>query len=258
MALNANEWAASIAKQVGEAVAHYRAQAQGPTGGKLTAQALADRCTALGLPLDRTVIAKLEKGTRQTITVGELLILAKALEVPPVLLLMPLGRRDNVEVLPAEEAETWRALKWFTGEEDSASTAEPSSERVQNSEPLRLFREHDQLVDRWWTERRRLQYIASTREVSRPYRSEANPDAVDDQMIQLTAQTMQGIETALRGLRVRMSELGLTPPPLGPESSFIQEAPSPQAMVQEAELLASIPMEPLPPREQPKPDKGDE
>lgn len=82
----------------------------------MTAQALADRCAALGYPLDRTVIAKLEKGLRQTVTVADLLVLAKALEVPPLALVFPVGYEGEVEVLPGRMEHPITALRWASGE----------------------------------------------------------------------------------------------------------------------------------------------
>ncbi len=81
----------------------------------MTAQALADRCTDLGHPLDRSVVAKLEKGHRQTVTVAEVIALARALRVPPILLIYPVGDVAEFEALPAQIADTWDAAKWFTG-----------------------------------------------------------------------------------------------------------------------------------------------
>jgi transcriptional regulator with XRE-family HTH domain len=248
MALTANEWAAQIAKQVGQGVAHYRGQARDSRGGKLTAQALADRCAGLGLPMDRTVIAKLEKGTRQTITVGELIVLSRALNIPPVQLLFPIGRETETEVFPGESVDTWEALKWFTGEQELIPTSPLDNEtKTQDAEGVRFFREHDRLVDDWWDYRKRLSIIADTkRESLRRFRSEADPDAVDEHMMQLTSQRLREIEADLRELREEMQSAGYAPPEIGPSTSFLADLPSPGAPGAPVDL-ASIPMEPLSP-----------
>ena len=99
------EWQARLAEQVGERVAHFR-QLAGMTGQDL----------ARKTGLDRAVISKLEKGHRQTLTVGDVFIVARALEVPPLLLLFPLGQAEEAEVLPGVWEDTWTAVKRFIGE----------------------------------------------------------------------------------------------------------------------------------------------
>lgn len=251
MALSANEWAAQIAKQVGQAVAHYRAHARDPSGKRVTAQTLADRCAGLGLPLDRTVIAKLEKGTRQTITVGELLVLARALEIPPVLLLFPLGREETTEVLPGQDADTWKALKWFTGEDSRLSSADLAH---QDTQPVELYRKHDELLHDWWTERRTLGTIASTRGAYSEFRSETDPTSADDLLMERAMEKMRDIQMVIYGVRDQIRGLGLTPPELGPAAPFF-DAGTLDAAVQTEIALGSIPTETLPQR--PQDSKGD-
>jgi transcriptional regulator with XRE-family HTH domain len=110
-----NEWTKRVAKMVGARVAHFRKQATDDQGRPLTVQALSSRCGKLGLELSRPTISKLEKGLRQTVTVDELLVLAKALSVSPADLVFPLEQAADVEVLPGEHMDTWKALLWFAG-----------------------------------------------------------------------------------------------------------------------------------------------
>lgn len=135
---------ARVAERVGKQVASAR---EGIGGRRMTAQALANRTAELGQPLDRSVIAKLEKGLRQTITVAELLVLARALDVPPATLLFPLDQSE-VELLPGEERGVWPSLLWLTGEapypEETAPHTEPR--RWEAPPALALFRQHEQLV----------------------------------------------------------------------------------------------------------------
>lgn len=81
----------------------------------MTAQALADRCAELGHPLDRSVIAKLEKGHRHTVTVADVLIIATALGVSPLELIYPIGEDDTTEALPGKPRPTWATVRWLTG-----------------------------------------------------------------------------------------------------------------------------------------------
>lgn len=212
MALSSNEWAAQIAKRVGKRVAHYRAQAPGEkTKQGITAQALADRCTALGMPMDRTVIAKLEKGTRQTITLGEVIVLARALEVPPVALLFDLGNPEAVEVLPGKDADSWSALKWFTGE---ASRLPGDQEQKQDVEPIQLYREHERSVEAWHDQRADLQRVLDSR-------GQAGRGDLDSQFAQLASEALGRIADRLRNLREQMRTRGLVPPELAPELSYV-------------------------------------
>jgi transcriptional regulator with XRE-family HTH domain len=138
------DWNARIAKRIGEQVANAR---EGKGGRKMTAQALADRCAELGHPLDRSVIAKLEKGIRQTVTVADLLVLAEALGVPPISLLFPLSEKE-IEALPRAVRPTWSAAQWFTAE--GPFPPEPGTPqgtvRWEPPDDYALFRDHEQRV----------------------------------------------------------------------------------------------------------------
>lgn len=82
---------------------------------KMSTQQLADACAAQGFPIKRTVLSNLESGYRETITVPELIVLAKALEVAPIQLVYPIDAEPEVEVLPGHSVPTERAMLWFTG-----------------------------------------------------------------------------------------------------------------------------------------------
>ncbi|MFI1583014.1 helix-turn-helix transcriptional regulator [Embleya sp. NPDC020630] len=81
-----------------------------------SAQELADACAALGYPIPRTVLANLETGRRSLISVAEVFILARALDVAPISLIFPLGTEVDVQLQPGEATPTWEAMTWFTGE----------------------------------------------------------------------------------------------------------------------------------------------
>jgi len=83
----------------------------------MSAERLSARCKELGLNINRSVLANLENGRRPTISVAELLILAKALEVPPVELITPVDHAD-IEILPDVHMDPWDALLWIGGKED--------------------------------------------------------------------------------------------------------------------------------------------
>lgn len=110
------DWNQRIAQRVGKEVARARARSVDVSGRRLSAQTLADRCAELGHPLDRSVIAKLEKGIRQTVSVADLLVLAKALDLPPLALVFPVGYEEEVEVLPGRVEHPVTGLRWASGE----------------------------------------------------------------------------------------------------------------------------------------------
>jgi transcriptional regulator with XRE-family HTH domain len=84
---------------------------------KLTASEVARRTDALGYPISRGAIAKIETNSRSgKVDVCELLVLSAALDIPPVLLLFPefpAGRR--MAVLPDVAARGGEAVRWVSG-----------------------------------------------------------------------------------------------------------------------------------------------
>lgn len=108
---NEPEWDSATTARIGGEIRRLR--------GKRSAQQIADRTTALGYPIGRATISELETGRRKSITVPELLILAAALDVPPILLLCP-GLPDGpVEILPGLETTAIVAAEWFEGRDEA-------------------------------------------------------------------------------------------------------------------------------------------
>ncbi|WP_432128416.1 helix-turn-helix domain-containing protein [Streptomyces sp. bgisy082] len=82
----------------------------------LTAEQLAQRLQAAGLPWERGTVVKLESGYRQNVGVAELFALAAALDMSPLHLLIPLDNRPyQVTSNRTEAADTVRA--WVRGEQ---------------------------------------------------------------------------------------------------------------------------------------------
>jgi transcriptional regulator with XRE-family HTH domain len=142
-----NEWSVRVAKGIGQRVAYYRKRAD------LTAVMLSARCEDLGLPLDRNVIAKLENGHRNSVTVDEVYVLAAALDVPPLLLLFGVGAEETAEVLPGTDVPAFRAAQWASGAgplpgpEDAAVVTVLTVENAGTARPLVLYREHDRFFE---------------------------------------------------------------------------------------------------------------
>jgi transcriptional regulator with XRE-family HTH domain len=83
----------------------------------LSAQRLADLCADAGAPdLNRQVITNLENGRRGIADVGEVLILARVLNAPPVLLFTPVGTDDALQLTPTLTLQPDVALRWTSGE----------------------------------------------------------------------------------------------------------------------------------------------
>lgn len=91
----------------------------------LTAAELADK-TAVGKPLTRAVISDLETGRKKSLEVSELLTLAAALDIPPILLLLPDYPDGDVEVLPNVQRSSSGAFGWFTGGGTGPTADEPN------------------------------------------------------------------------------------------------------------------------------------
>ncbi|MFI9552362.1 helix-turn-helix domain-containing protein [Nonomuraea endophytica] len=210
------EWTTQMTRQVGAQVARLRTR-PGPDGKRMTAQALADRCAELGLPMDRSVIAKLEKGLRQSISVAELIILAKALEVAPVRLLFPLEEQGTIEILPGRKVPIWRAAEWFDGTDDLALEAEGWDPNV--------WRRPDQIVLSFRWHRRYLESWSAGQKLMAQQRAEAEAAATaedknalmdvvahNEQLQDKTAQDLGRVRRNMRQLGV--AQLPEIPPEL--------------------------------------------
>ncbi|MGB7239386.1 MAG: hypothetical protein WBD41_25825, partial [Rhodococcus sp. (in: high G+C Gram-positive bacteria)] len=120
-------WSDDVAARLGAAVRKQR--------GKRSGQWLADRTAEVGMPIPRTTISELETGRRKVVNVAELLVLAKALEIPPALLLFPGMPDGDVEVLPDVIVSSEQAARWVVGEQriDGATTTETGAIRIRSA-----------------------------------------------------------------------------------------------------------------------------
>jgi len=103
-------WAARVTRSIAAEI-RQRRKARG-----MSAEDLAAACSDLGMPIPRSTLADLENGRRASISVAERLAIAAALDVPPVMLLCPVGTAETAEVLPGAEAPAFRAAQWVAGE----------------------------------------------------------------------------------------------------------------------------------------------
>lgn len=110
---------------------------------EMTTADLAEKVRELsGERMHATTITKIEQGDRK-VTVNELFWFAAALNVPPALLLLPLGSAPRVEVTTQSVIHPHLALDWLAGDESLASTDRMSiggRDYYEALEPIRLHR----------------------------------------------------------------------------------------------------------------------
>ena len=119
------DWSEKLHSRVARAVKSAR--------GSRSAQWLADETGRLGFPISRAAIANYESGRKRGLDLTELLVIAAALGVPPLVLLFPDVPDGPVEVLPGLEIASWDAAAWFSGERGSICSAtanSPEYERI--------------------------------------------------------------------------------------------------------------------------------
>jgi transcriptional regulator with XRE-family HTH domain len=200
-----DSWQARLTRVVADQVRRYRQER------KMSAQQLADRCDQLGLSIPRPVLSNLENGRRESVSIAELLILAAALEVPPILLVAPVDRQPTIEVLPGKEFDPWSATLWISGEARLADPAgTPDLVWLSWRDDLGivpLHRRHDQLVEDLSGEGL--------------WSGAATLDPVETLKIQ--RELKDQLEGELRTVRARMRELDLTPPTLPAELAYIDQ-----------------------------------
>lgn len=108
--MTAETWPQSLAQAQGRAVQHYRERAG------MKHDELAKRLRDIGQPMQRTTLINIEQGRRKTMSVPEMFALGYVLDVPPVMLMVPLGLEAKVELLEGHWVDSWQALGWISGE----------------------------------------------------------------------------------------------------------------------------------------------
>lgn len=78
-------------------------------------QDLANRIEELGGALDRSMIARIEGGTKRRILIDDALMVAAALGVNPLHLITPREANSTVQLAPELERESIEVRSWFVG-----------------------------------------------------------------------------------------------------------------------------------------------
>lgn len=160
--------------------------------------------TRLGHPMSRMGVQRLEQGERK-VNADELTALARALDVPPLLLLFPIHAGvERTEVVKGVVMDTRDAMKWFTGQTTWEGEA-PSREHT----ILRLLADHDRLVDD-------AGYAHAEVELW--------PASHDDPEKRVADRKLRLAVRDLRFVRATMRQLRMTPPPLDDQLAFIDDA----------------------------------
>lgn len=121
-----DEWAARVSAVIAGEVRRYR------TAKGMSAQQTADACAAIGAPIPRSVLSNLENGRRESVSVTEVLTLAKALDVPPIALVFPAGYAETVEALPHVHVDPLEAADWFNAERKLDPLRDPLDDQPQD------------------------------------------------------------------------------------------------------------------------------
>jgi hypothetical protein len=120
VAEDGDEQAGSDSKRwAGDHVAVLAAQMRSYRGAlRWSAADLANRCAELGHPIPTNVLQKIEGGVRRYVTTAEWIVIAGALDVPPLALLVDLSQLPGTaEPLPGQAMDTATALSWLRGDE---------------------------------------------------------------------------------------------------------------------------------------------
>lgn len=102
-----NDWQKNMTGTIGKEVKRHR--------GDRSHLWLQERTERLGLRVSRSGISQLENGNRTSISVAEWLILAAALEVPPLLLIWPRYPDGEAELLPNFPGDAIDGVNWASG-----------------------------------------------------------------------------------------------------------------------------------------------
>ncbi|OHU60533.1 hypothetical protein BKG82_07815 [Mycobacteroides chelonae] len=130
---DAKTWQLAVAERVGRAISDYRRRYN------LTAQAISERTAALGYPISRIAVSKIENNNRAgKLDVAELIVLAAAMNTPPLALLYPELPDGEVDMLPGQAVSSIVAARWFSGE-ISRSSIEGATD------PRQIDDEHDNM-----------------------------------------------------------------------------------------------------------------
>ncbi len=198
-----------LSRQLGDNVRRLR------KGKGLSLAEVSSRMGALGMPLSLNGLSKVELGNRD-LGVDELVALAEALNLPPLVVLFPLGTKREVELFPGTNVDTWAAAKWFTGEAPFPGTAD--AVRVESDPPTTYFRTQDELIGNWRRARERVDEARRTTLVVGQ-----GPDDQSVQALDFLEEVLRSRENHLRDYRRIVRKVGLDLGELPPDLAHVDE-----------------------------------
>lgn len=151
-------WARRLTTEVGQRLRAERTR-QG-----LSAQDIAERTRLLGHEVKRALIADMENGRRPVLPLADVLVLSAALNVPPLMLLLPPLAEHDVEVLPGQFVGSSDAIDWFDGSSPLGTGAMPWSNSLDDDG------DHSDWLDSARPLVRRAEYRALVAELRASYR----------------------------------------------------------------------------------------
>ncbi|MBX9147744.1 hypothetical protein [Rhodococcus qingshengii] len=208
-------WGRETSNRVGREIQRLR--------GEHTVQWLSDETEKLGYQISRSRISDLERGKRGGLLgVAELIVLAAALDAPPLALLYPNLPDEKVEWLPGDIKDSWLALKLFSGEITirPLGGSEKSKRASDLAAPLRWLRRHDDALEAHaWAVHgltvalERAAAAGDPSEISRenePDKWIAATEAAHQ--VELLTARVEICRADLRDRRERLRAIGITPP----------------------------------------------
>lgn len=216
----ARQWPAELTRATGRAIRHYRNRRG------MSAEQLAEAVSNLGLRYTRTQVSNLESGRRDSISVGEVIAFAAVLEIPPALLLFPIGTDDEVAILPGQATDPWTAYRCFVGDlvltRAKGSPGDPSRQELaarhplyvtklpDHHNPIVIYRQHATALGDWLAATTREEFHEIER--GTPGYTPRDPDPV-------TAAVVERHLTSLAASRIEMHRHGWKLPPIPPDAA---------------------------------------
>jgi transcriptional regulator with XRE-family HTH domain len=187
------DWSAAVTHRIGRELRRCRDERG------LSAQKVANACGAIGVEIDRNVLAGLENRRRSIVSVAEIMALARVLGVAPLALIFPVGRDERLEALPGIAADPFTVAQWFSGEAPFPGDGHP--DLASQPDPLTLYRQHSHTADEL------LQQVRTARRLLN------DPNATGAE-IKASQAAVRGHADALRTLRSTMRQYRVHVPPL--------------------------------------------
>jgi transcriptional regulator with XRE-family HTH domain len=185
----------------------------------LSAQHLSDLTRDLGHRVPRTVIANLESGRRDSVSVPELLVIAAALNVPPVLFIAPVGHVNTVEILPQIKVSAWQTRGWILGAIGLECHTYSQEQYLEGRKAIDMYDMHTSLLREHVQLRASIRKRLDIQQSISGHEELSNEKALEYQKEQLgvLASELGRSESRIRDHRKFMSANLLDPPDLPPD-----------------------------------------